>query len=236
MSEERRRVAEMLAGGVQPEGSEQAYSNLSSDRRNLKLDPHLNGIQPYVEMAYGTPHEPFLKGELAYGAGTPLHAEPVAIEPTQDAQLRYASTYAESRRNPILALGMDFSRLGLIPHDDTVPINNGVQVRGAYWPTLDRAIANSDSNGGVDRHELMHRGFYKLGGEVPDENTQHRLMAQHDTNSSDASVWDYPAPGYSKPFMTPKVMRDKATNTLLQQLQDRAAHIMYERRPYGGPR
>jgi hypothetical protein len=233
---------------LMPEGSEAFYSQLSPNRRNLLLNPLLNGIQDYVEMAYGTPHEPFLKGDLAYGNTSPQQeslaaAPPTQVEPTQEYQQRYAEIYRRSLRDPVLAHALDFSKLGMMPSGSRFPdstingrvLTSGQNVLGMYYPLTDVAISSPDPSepvGITDVHELLHRGMRQMGVPLKEH---HDIMRRYDyVLRQDAPLY----PRFDAPFIeTPPEQYDWQENMrIAREVRDKAQRALSERRPFGGPR
>lgn len=179
---------------------------VSSDERRQR-DKMQNDTM-YADMAYGTPHEPFVKGELAYAPYEkfsdkyprmatlasmltgkvddglyPVEKSPKSIPPTEDAKQRYIDTYAASLSNPVLALGLDFSRLHL-QDGGSLRLGNK-KLAGVYFPKDDAAI--SKDGDGTDAHELMHRGFYKMPNR-PSTADQHSMMVEQDKISTEMRI------------------------------------------------
>ena len=150
-------------------------------------------LKLYAGMAYGTPHEPFVKGELSYCYDGPfarddfgIVPDPVPQAPSKETQLRYARAFKESLSDPVLSHGLDFSKLGMVSNFGWMPaidrqpwakaLTRVLWFQGLYRPEADIAVSTQpflSPLGSVDAHEMRHRGLSKLGVAAHDH---HGLM------------------------------------------------------------
>jgi len=100
-------------------------------------------------MAYGTPHEPYVRGDR----GNREH---------------YARTFVDAQHIPSLLYGLDFSRAQIVD-DPKLRSPSGALVHGYYDQISDRAVVSPHegmSPGAFLSHELWHRGHRKAQRET----------------------------------------------------------------------
>jgi hypothetical protein len=112
----------------------------------------------YAGMAYGTPHHSHLLGQQASGVN--FNAQPNALAPVARPGNWFAATYTDLFRralsDPLLAYGLDMSRIGLVPEQSWR--RNDMAF---YNPMSDSGGASVPPNGNTDSlvHEHMHRSI-----------------------------------------------------------------------------
>lgn len=142
----------------------------------------------YAEAAYGTPWEPFIRGDIAYRHDGPIPRDvnrirwpsamvdmfpslnpteptdglPKLAEPTPDSQHRAMEIFRRSLHDPILAWGADNPGRLSMNQPGTEWKTGGRIANGLYLDGADVAYATG-GNPRVDWHELYHRGLSRLG-------------------------------------------------------------------------